>query len=202
MHQPNHHPTPHHLHPEERIWAGRTPRRKPRVPDAPKIKHDKMKQFYMIDMEQKMWYYHLIKKCESLSLAKEKSLSQWEIKRYNERKWTLPKAGRHEGLKILFWRQSMGLPPPETLKISEMFVDSNDCRTFFLLCFLEALERWEESFLHRRCRMDAFTRTFPCGAIVKYFYIKQTAPKVARFDASYFGGSFTLCGGWAGRYRP
>lgn len=38
--------------------------------------------------------------------------------------------------------------------------------------------------------------------IVKYFYIKQTAPKVARFDASYFGGSFTLCGGWAGRYRP
>lgn len=52
------------------------------------------------------------------------------------------------------------------------------------------------------CRMDAFTRTFPCGAIVKYFYIKQTAPKVARFDASYFGGSFTLCGGWAGRYRP
>ena len=29
----------------------------------------------------------------------------------------------------------------ETLKISELFVDSNDCRTFFLLCFLEALER-------------------------------------------------------------
>ena len=43
--------TPHHTHPEERIWAGRTPR----VPDAPKIKHDKMKQFYMIDMERKRW---------------------------------------------------------------------------------------------------------------------------------------------------
>jgi hypothetical protein len=43
--------TPHHPHPEERIWAGRTPR----VPDAPKIKHDKMKQFYMIDMGRKMW---------------------------------------------------------------------------------------------------------------------------------------------------
>lgn len=28
--------TSHHLHPEERIWAGRTPRRKPRVPDAPR----------------------------------------------------------------------------------------------------------------------------------------------------------------------
>ena len=42
-------------HPEERIWAGRTPRRQPRVPDAPKIKHDKMKQFYMVDMERKMW---------------------------------------------------------------------------------------------------------------------------------------------------
>ena len=42
---------PHHPHPEERIWAGRTPW----VPDAPKIKHDKMKQFYMIDMGQKMW---------------------------------------------------------------------------------------------------------------------------------------------------
>lgn len=27
----------------------------PRVPDAPKIKHDKMKQFYMIDMERKIW---------------------------------------------------------------------------------------------------------------------------------------------------
>ena len=25
---------------EERIWAGRTPRRKPRVPDAPKSEHD------------------------------------------------------------------------------------------------------------------------------------------------------------------
>ena len=46
---------PHHPHPEERIWAGQTPRRKPRVPDAPKIKHDKMKQFYMIDMERKRW---------------------------------------------------------------------------------------------------------------------------------------------------
>ena len=42
-------------HPEERIWAGRTPRRQPRVPDAPKIKHDKMKQFYMVDMERKRW---------------------------------------------------------------------------------------------------------------------------------------------------
>ena len=40
---------------EERIWAGRTPRRKPRVPDAPKTKHDKMKQFYMIDIERKRW---------------------------------------------------------------------------------------------------------------------------------------------------
>lgn len=46
-----HHPTPHHPHPEERIWAGR----QPWVPDAPKIKHDKMKQFYMIDMERKRW---------------------------------------------------------------------------------------------------------------------------------------------------
>ena len=43
--------TPHHPHPEEHIWAGRTPR----VPDAPKIKHDKMKQFCMIDMERKRW---------------------------------------------------------------------------------------------------------------------------------------------------
>lgn len=34
------HPTPHHTHPEERIWAGRTPRRQPRVPDAPKSEHD------------------------------------------------------------------------------------------------------------------------------------------------------------------
>ena len=42
-------------HPEERIWAGQTPRQKPRVPGAPKIKHDKMKQFYMIDMGRKMW---------------------------------------------------------------------------------------------------------------------------------------------------
>lgn len=45
------HPTHHHTHPEESIWAGRTPR----VPDAPKIKHDKMKQFYMIDIGRKMW---------------------------------------------------------------------------------------------------------------------------------------------------
>ena len=40
----------HHPHPEERIWAGR----QPWVPDAPKIKHDKMKQFYMVDMGRKM----------------------------------------------------------------------------------------------------------------------------------------------------
>ena len=51
IHPSTHHPTPHHPHPEERIWAGR----QPWVPDAPKIKHDKMKQFYMIDMERKMW---------------------------------------------------------------------------------------------------------------------------------------------------
>lgn len=38
-------------HPEERIWAGRTPR----APDAPKSEHDKMKQFYMIDMGRKRW---------------------------------------------------------------------------------------------------------------------------------------------------
>ena len=41
---------PYHPHPEERIWAGRTPR----APDAPKNKHDKMKQFYMVDMRRKM----------------------------------------------------------------------------------------------------------------------------------------------------
>ena len=34
---------------------GKRPRRKPRVPDAPKIKHDKMKQFYVVDMGRKMW---------------------------------------------------------------------------------------------------------------------------------------------------
>ena len=34
---------------------GERPRRQPRVPDAPKIKHDKMKQFYMVDIERKMW---------------------------------------------------------------------------------------------------------------------------------------------------
>ena len=55
MYQSSPHPPPHHPHPEERIWAGRTPRRKPRVPDAPKIKHDKMKPFYMIDIERKRW---------------------------------------------------------------------------------------------------------------------------------------------------
>ena len=60
-------------HPEERIWAGRTPR----APDAPKIKHNGMKRFYMVDMGVKnviLSFYQ--KKCESLSLAKEKSLSQ------------------------------------------------------------------------------------------------------------------------------
>ena len=64
---------PHHPHPEERIWAGRTPR----APDAPKIKHNGMKRFYMVDMGVKnviLSFYQ--KKCESLSLAKEKSLSQ------------------------------------------------------------------------------------------------------------------------------
>ncbi len=50
IHPSTHHLTPHHTHPEERIWAGRTPR----APDAPKIKHDKMKQFYMVDMGRKM----------------------------------------------------------------------------------------------------------------------------------------------------
>ena len=57
-------------HPEERIWAGRTPR----VPDAPKIKHDRMKQFYMIDIGRKMWYYHLIKKVR-IPLAREGKIS-------------------------------------------------------------------------------------------------------------------------------
>ena len=39
---------------EERIWAEQTPRRQLRAPDAPKIKHNRMKQFYMVDMGQKM----------------------------------------------------------------------------------------------------------------------------------------------------
>jgi hypothetical protein len=53
---PSIHPSnPIITHPEERIWAGQTPRRKPRVPDAPKIKHDRMKQFYMVDMGRKRW---------------------------------------------------------------------------------------------------------------------------------------------------
>ena len=50
MHQSNRNSTRHHPHPEERIWAGQTPR----APDAPKIKHDKMKQFYLVDMGRKM----------------------------------------------------------------------------------------------------------------------------------------------------
>ena len=61
-------------HPEERIWAGRTPRRTPRAPDAPKIKHDKMKQFYIIDMGRKMWYYHFIKKVR-IPLVREGKIS-------------------------------------------------------------------------------------------------------------------------------
>jgi len=55
IHQSKRQSTLYHHHPEERIWAGRTPRRQPRVPDAPKIKRDKMKQFYMVDMGRKMW---------------------------------------------------------------------------------------------------------------------------------------------------
>ena len=70
IHSSTHHPTPHHTHPEERIWAGRTPR----APDAPKIKHDKMKQFYMIDIGRKMLYYHLIKKMR-IPLAREGKIS-------------------------------------------------------------------------------------------------------------------------------
>lgn len=31
---------------EERIWAEQTLRRQLRAPDAPKVKHDRMKQFY------------------------------------------------------------------------------------------------------------------------------------------------------------
>ncbi len=61
-------------HPEERIWAGQTPRRKPWVPDAPKIKHDKMKQFYMIDMGRKIWLYRLIKQVR-IPLAREGKIS-------------------------------------------------------------------------------------------------------------------------------
>ena len=53
---------------------GERPRRKPRVPDAPKIKHDKMKQFYMVDMRRKMWYYHLVKKMR-IPLAREGKIS-------------------------------------------------------------------------------------------------------------------------------
>ena len=45
----NYHP-PLITHPEECIWAEQTPRRQLRAPDAPKIKHDRMKQFYMVDM--------------------------------------------------------------------------------------------------------------------------------------------------------
>lgn len=40
-------------HPTLRSASGQGER--PRAPDAPRIKHDKMKQFYMIDMERKRW---------------------------------------------------------------------------------------------------------------------------------------------------
>ena len=53
---------------------GERPRRQPWVPDAPKIKHNKMKQFYMVDMRRKMWYYHLIKKVR-IPLAREGKIS-------------------------------------------------------------------------------------------------------------------------------
>lgn len=48
---------PSNYHPPGGAHLGRAnaPRRQLRVPDAPKIKHDKMKQFYMIDMDRKMW---------------------------------------------------------------------------------------------------------------------------------------------------
>ena len=65
-------------HPEERIWAGRTPRRQPRVPDAPKIKRDEMKQFYIVDIGRKMWYYRLIKKSANPSRLRRKNLSRNE----------------------------------------------------------------------------------------------------------------------------
>ena len=40
---------------EQPIHPSSSTRRQLRVPDAPKIKHDKMKQFCMIDMERKRW---------------------------------------------------------------------------------------------------------------------------------------------------
>lgn len=47
----------HPSSPTRRSASGQSkrPRRQLRAPDAPKIKHDKMKQFYMIDMERKRW---------------------------------------------------------------------------------------------------------------------------------------------------
>ena len=49
--------TPIKLPPTRRSASGQSkrPRRQLRAPDAPKIKHDKVKQFYMIDMERKRW---------------------------------------------------------------------------------------------------------------------------------------------------
>ena len=56
------------------------------------------------------------------------------------KKMNLPKAGRHEGLKIPFWRQSTASPPADSIKTPELFSNSNDSGAFFLFYFLEALE--------------------------------------------------------------
>ena len=75
------------------------------------------------------------------SRSRRKNLSRNEKnKRYNEQKMNLPKAGRHEGLKIPFWRQSTASPPADSIKTPELFSNSNDSGAFFLFYFLEALE--------------------------------------------------------------
>ena len=84
------------------------------------------------------------------SRSRRKNLSRNEKnKRYNEQKMNLPKAGRHEGLKIPFWRQSTASPPADSIKTPELFSNSNDSGAFFLFYFLEALEG-REVFYERR----------------------------------------------------
>ena len=126
-----HHPTPYHTTLRSASGQGKRPGSR----TLRRSSTTGWNNFTWLTWDEKCDNIILPKKCESLSFAKEKSLSQLKIKRCNEWKPALPKAGRHEGLKIPFWRQSTGSPPPTVLKTPELFSDSNDSGVFFFVLF-------------------------------------------------------------------
>ena len=150
IHQPNHYPTPHHAHPEERIWAGQTP---PAEAPGPGRSENQARQDETIlhDWHRaKNVVISSYQKSANHSRSRRKNLSRNEKSNdtTNENRLCRRLADTRD-LKSPSEDRVCGCPRWRHWKSRNCSLIRMIVGLSFLLCFPEALERREESFLHR-----------------------------------------------------